>query len=203
MTLTACVYTAIHLNIPISHRSKWRQLGAKLKWVLVALIGPELVLMSAAKQFRTARHLCKALNRLIDKNKELRQEKVDLSYGFWVVMGGFRVDISDIHDRHSKAVINSKGVEFLSGAGHFLEMAKEDIADRSKADLLTKSLVCIQVVWMLMQCIARKTAGYPLSLLEIHTMVHVVCALCIYILWWNVSCRIIYPSCDVQISLLK
>lgn len=105
-------------------------------------------------------------------------------------MGGFRVDISDIHDQCSQVVINSLGVEFIARAGHFLKMPKEHIADRSKADLLAKSLVCIQVIWMLVQCIARKSAGYPLSLLEIHTMVHVMCALCIYVLWWYVSCHI-------------
>lgn len=73
VTLTACVYTAIHLNIPMSHRSKWRQLGAKTKWVIAGLLGPELVLMSAAKQFRAATRLCKALNSLTDVNRSERQ----------------------------------------------------------------------------------------------------------------------------------
>lgn len=71
--------------------------------------------------------------------------------------------------------------------GHFLEITPETISDKSKVNAVGKGLVCIQVTWMVIQCIARKSAGYPLSLLELHTMVHVVCALIIYILWMRVS----------------
>lgn len=97
------------------------------------------------------------------------------------------VDVSGMYDTVSRVTINPTGVEFLARAGHYLEMSKDQIADRSKANILAKSLVCIQVTWMLVQCIARKSAGYPLTVLEIHTMVHVVCALCIYVFWWKVG----------------
>lgn len=159
--------------------------------MLVALLGPELVLHTALSQFRDARHLCKALNGIRDRPRyasdNLNKEKIDLSYGYWVVMGGFVADVSGIHDTISHVTVNVQGVEILAEHGHFLEMPKHQIEDRSKANILAKSLVCIQVTWMLVQCITRKAAGYPLTFLEIHTMVHVACALCIYILWWKVS----------------
>ena len=196
VTLTACIYTAMHLNIPTKHRSKWRQIGAKIKWALTTLLAPELVLCTAVFQFRAARSLCKDLNKLREKKRKgsnasnaprLPQEDFDLYYGYWVVMGGFVVDVSDIHDTETRVPLNPKGVEFLAKAGHFFEMSKNRIADRSKTNVLAQSLVCIQVTWMLVQCIARKSAGYLLTLLEIHTMVHVVCALLIYTFWWRVS----------------
>jgi hypothetical protein len=57
--------------------------------------------------------------------------------------------------------------------GHFLNLSDTSIKDRSKADGLAKGLVCVQVLWMIIQCIGRKVSDLPLTLLEIHTLVHV------------------------------
>ncbi|KAI2777361.1 hypothetical protein F4815DRAFT_481826 [Daldinia loculata] len=48
---------------------------------------------------------------------------------------------------------------------------------------------------MVIQCISRKAYRLPLTLLEIHTMVHVVCAFILYICWFEVckSCVIRSP----------
>ena len=78
-------------------------------------------------------------------------------------------------------------VLFCARQGGFLDVSSETIQDRCKANLLGKSLVCLQVTWFVIQCIARAIAGYPLALLEVHTTVHVACALILYILWWEVS----------------
>lgn len=103
VTLTACVYSALHLNIPPANEGKLKFYWRKLKWVAIALFAPEIVLYCALTQF------------------------------------------------------------------------------------LGKCLVCMQVVWFVIQCVARAAAKYPLILVEIHTIVHVVCALSMYILWWKVS----------------
>lgn len=110
----------------------------------------------------------------------------DLRYGFYVIMGGFTVDVEKLHNRLSRVTITPEGVIALAKQGFFLDVSPETVSDKSKADVITKALICIQVLWMVIQCIARKAAGYPLALLEIHTMVHVVCALTLYSLWWEV-----------------
>ena len=225
VTLTACVYTALYLNISFSHRPHWQRTWIKVRWVIFALLRPEFVLLTAIRQFRDARNLCRTLNKLkaqqqgntannkmtevqaqtnkvCDRvclvetsfsNQKLKSgfrmllsDQYDLSYAFYVVMGGFVVDVRDIHDGYKFVSINPTGVELLARHGHFLEMPTEKIADRSKANFLTKFLVCFQVTWMLVQCLARKAVKYPLTLLELHTMVHIVCALCIYVCWWKV-----------------
>ena len=48
---------------------------------------------------------------------------------------------------------------------------------------LAKGLVCVQVLWVAGQAIERKVAGFPISLLEFHTLVHVFCAIVMYMLW--------------------
>lgn len=64
LTLTACIYTAIHLNIPPGHGGKWQFLWRKSKWVAIALFAPEIVLYCALAQFLEARKFIKELNRL-------------------------------------------------------------------------------------------------------------------------------------------
>ena len=108
-------------------------------------------------------------------------------------MGGFVYDVENLRDDLSLVTVTPRGIIALAIQGHFVDISPEDITDKSKADIFTKSLICIQVSWMVLQCIARKAAGYPLTLLEIHAMVHVVCALILYVLWWKVSSR---PICD-------
>lgn len=104
-------------------------------------------------------------------------------YAYYAVMGGFTVDISHLHDTLSRATITTKGILFLARHGHFLTITEESIRDKSKADTLAKGLVCVQVLWVVGQTIERKAAGYPLTLLEVHTIVHIVCALILYALW--------------------
>ena len=50
---------------------------------------------------------------------------------------------------------------------------------------LAKGLVCVQVLWVAGQAIERKVAGFPISLLEFHTLVHVFCAIVMYMLWFR------------------
>ena len=120
-------------------------------------------------------------------NAFIRPKLIDLRYGFYVTMGGFVYDVENLCDDLRLVTLTPRGIIALAREGQFVDISTEDIKDKSKADIFTKGLICIQVSWMVIQCIARKAAGYPLTLLEIHTMVHVVCALTIYMLWLKVS----------------
>ena len=62
LTLTACIYTALHLNIS-PHTSKQKQLWRKVGWAALTLIAPELVLYIAVEQFIEARDLVNRLNK--------------------------------------------------------------------------------------------------------------------------------------------
>jgi len=94
--------------------------------------------------------------------------------------------VSDINDEFSVAALQPSGIVNLAKKGHFIEIPEKAIKDKSKADLLAKSLACLQVSWMVIQCIGRRAIGLPISLLEIHILVHVTCTLCLYALWVDV-----------------
>lgn len=66
--IIACIYTAIHLNVP--DKTDWfGLLLRKVCWVLLALFAPELVLYTAASQFTTALNLRKELRKLQAESK--------------------------------------------------------------------------------------------------------------------------------------
>lgn len=95
------------------------------------------------------------------------------------------VDVSHLHSSLSRLTISPKGIYFLARHGHFLRIPESTIEDKSKADVLAKLLVCLQVTWLLIQTVGRKIAGYPITLLEVHTLVHVACAIAMYGLWFQ------------------
>ena len=107
----------------------------------------------------------------------------DMVYGHFAAMGGFAADVEHIHNITKRTTITPRGIVLLARRGKFCQVNRSHIQDKSKADLLAKGLVCVQVLWVAGQAIERKLAGYPMTLLEIHTLVHVVCALAMYGLW--------------------
>ena len=64
ITLTACVYTALHLNVPPANEGTLGFYRRKSKWVATALFAPEIVLYCALTQFLEARKLVNQLNQL-------------------------------------------------------------------------------------------------------------------------------------------
>lgn len=57
------------------------------------------------------------------------------------------------------------------------------VKDKSKASFLAKFLVCFQAIWMIIQVGGRYIAGLPVTLLELYTVLHTICAVAMYIIW--------------------
>jgi hypothetical protein len=74
------------------------------------------------------------------------------------------------------------------------DISKEEISDKSKANGLAKSIVCVQAFWFCVQCITRLSQGLPITLLELNTFVHALCALLIYWLWWHKPLDVAEPT---------
>ncbi|KAG5662727.1 hypothetical protein KAF25_005145 [Fusarium avenaceum] len=206
LTLVACIYTALHLDVP--RKTTWQYLlMRKTKYVLLTLFAPEMSVFAAMQQLRYAWKLRSALQtiqrREQEKNwTEAADFEINLKYALFIVMGAVRFDVHDIlsvpdlDDTASKYFEDSGNrrnsvrpgpglIVWLAERGHWFKVRKQDIDDKSKADTLQKVLVLIQVSWMVIQCIARRASDLPLSLLEIHTMLHVVCAIILYACWFQ------------------
>jgi hypothetical protein len=81
--------------------------------------------------------------------------------------------------------LTAKGVLALVEAGKLSLPSKEAIADRSKSDVLAKTLVCLQAGYIIVQSLSRLASGLPLTFLEINTLGHVLCALMMYTFWFH------------------
>ena len=93
----------------------------------------------------------------------------------------------------SRLTITAKGVLLLSKCGLLPPISREEIQDKNKADHLAKTVVCIQAAWSFTQTIVRAAQHLHVTLLEINNLGHVICALFVYLLWWNKPSMIFEP----------
>ena len=92
----------------------------------------------------------------------------------------------DIMANDCRETLSSAGVVALARAGKLLYINPERISDRSKANLIQKILVLGQIIWMVLQCVIRFHYGLPMTLLELHTIIHVTCAIIMSLFWLKV-----------------
>lgn len=105
-------------------------------------------------------------------------------------MGGFVVDLDDgLIDEHprfaekiNRLTFTPKGIALLAKCGYPPRISRGEILDKSKIDGLGKSFACIQALWMTTQVCTRLIAGLPVTLLEVMTLGHVLCALVLYMM---------------------
>ena len=74
------------------------------------------------------------------------------------------------------------------------EITLEEIADKSKANLLAKALVCLQTGWFVVQCFGRLAEGLPLTTLELIKISYVWCTWAIYASWLKKPLDVTAPT---------
>ena len=131
------------------------------------------------------------------------------THGFFVIMGGFHLfergsietsnndkailhgddiplrplaacDLYDDNNDYTHQSIRAN-IDFTS----FPVPTEEEINDKGKSDWLAKSLVLLQTLWFVMQCIARAIKHLPVTHLEIVTLAYAAMNFVIYIFWCN------------------
>ncbi|KAL8843031.1 MAG: hypothetical protein Q9176_002334 [Flavoplaca citrina] len=114
-------------------------------------------------------------------------------HSFYANMGGFVFDLDEASsdngeaftDKVSRLTLTPRGVALLAACGYLPNISKEDILDKNKSDNVSKLLSILQALWMLTQIISRLYNKLPITLLEVNTLAHIICAIIIYSLWWN------------------
>lgn len=124
-------------------------------------------------------------------------------HSYYVIMGGFAIEQGGDEDKKSvlpdgvpRLTLGSPELEFIATCSldRLPNISKEHIEDRSKANGITKAIVCGQALWFCIQCIARCAQGLSLSLLELNTFAHALCAFIMYYLWWEKPLDINEPT---------
>jgi hypothetical protein len=188
-TIFACTWITIHPNIPAPGDSQWVVLSRRLAIMGYFLLAPEFVIVWAARQHFGARYLMK---KHVKKHKDWTR-----THAFFLIMGGFT-----LHEGGKPVrVLEAKDLEQLSAAGKIKwpTITKEEIADRSKGDYLSKTIVLLQTTWFVGQCIARGAYGLTMTELEVVTIAFASLTGVIYYLWWDKPLDV---RCSIPVHLL-
>ncbi|KAK5654553.1 hypothetical protein OQA88_7182 [Cercophora sp. LCS_1] len=188
ITMALCVYTAVHLNVP-EFNNPGKHARIRTGWILLGLFAPELVTWTAYEQRREAMMLHRRMKRALGEDVPPPfLEKIRL----WVR----RKEAKKGPDEEAGGEREKIGPE-VSARKHAwttLHISTAYINDKSKADWLAKALVILQASWFVVQCAARVAGGLSLSLIELNTWSHAVCALLAYALWWNKPLNVEEPA---------
>jgi hypothetical protein len=200
LTNFACVWTALHLNIPAKNEGRWVQLRRKLKWMFVTIFFPEYLVIISLSDWWLAR----LDTRIMHKNGYTNWT---ITHAFFANMGGLVLE----YDRGTEGIAIHGRALFMLLEGNYLKLpslSKEEIEDRSKADYFVKAAVAFQVGWTVVQIGARVVQHLPVSELELITVAFVVCSVVMYCFWWHkpvdvwTTHRIIYDS-DLSKEIVK
>ncbi|KAK3364564.1 hypothetical protein B0T25DRAFT_443028 [Lasiosphaeria hispida] len=203
--LLICVWGALHLNLPKPNEGNGKRTRRYLFWTMMALLCPELLLWISWRKLNSARELTRIISKSAASGSgQPRQHSWTILHSFYAGMGGFAIDLAShklgiletgyLGDS-SQLVLTPHGVELLAQSGHLPDMDKKEIEEKNRADILAKTICCLQVGWMVLQSVERYRLQLPLSLLEVYTLAHVLCALALYALWWHKPKMITEPTC--------
>lgn len=183
----------------------------KLVLFLWALFVPEYILGWSIRQHLAAGDIQQeCYTRQTSTHKHLVPvRKWTRAHGFFVVMGGFHLYTlpdgaasiafppeSSItsnfvlplpgHSREGETAERPLGFKDLSPCAlAYLAPTGTELTDRSKADVIAKTLVLLQTLWFVAQCIARGAEHLPLTELEIVTLAYAMINLFTYYFWWD------------------
>jgi len=192
LTIFLCTWTCLHLNVPAAKEGALKPTLRKFRWMVLTILGPEFVVALAAGQRANAK-------RIRDQMHELGYSQRTLRQSFYANMGGFILCPRDstpfpIHGLHLVYLVKEGYMTLPS-------MTSDEIADKSKADVLTKALVCLQTGWFVVQCFGRSHQGLPLTSLELTTVSYVWCTWAIYSQWLSKPLDIAAPTyLDIKAS---
>ncbi|TFK58018.1 hypothetical protein BDN72DRAFT_744767, partial [Pluteus cervinus] len=186
LTIFACIYTALHPNIPDPDATMWQKICKRLKMSFYMLIAPEVVIWWAMRQWYGAREIAREL-------------KWTMTHGHFAQMGGLEA----IHPDGAREVLDPRDLyNYWYGSANYLGQGRIDakelqfpqkqVQDRSKGDFLSKGLVALQTSWFVLECIARFQQHLPITELEVVTLAFAVLNIITYGFWWdkplNVNC---------------
>ncbi|KIK42240.1 hypothetical protein CY34DRAFT_12499 [Suillus luteus UH-Slu-Lm8-n1] len=140
----------------------------------MALFAPEIIIIWAASQFFLARQAAKDFNDAFGWT---------LTHGFFACMGGFVLYV----DGEPKTALDADRLLSLvsEGSVEIPTITEAEIKDRSKGDGISKCVTILQLVWFIIQLIARYAEDLPVTLLEIDTLGVAALACIAYGFWWK------------------
>ena len=175
----------IHLNVPARTDTQWILFVRKARWLILALLAPELVMLFASGQWASAQ-------RSVADMSASGYNAWTLVHAFYADSGGFMLETPDF----VPFPITAKQLHYLV-ANEYLAMptiTKEEIWDKSKADKFAKAVASFQAAWLVAQVIARGIQRLPITLLELSTVALITCTGAALFFWFRKPLNVETPT---------
>ncbi|KAK0475639.1 hypothetical protein EDD18DRAFT_1089680, partial [Armillaria luteobubalina] len=187
-TILPCTWLAVHPNVPgrsITTNGRISSTIEHTKIMLIAILAPEIIVGWAARQFSIAWKLRHAIQSSMEQEEESR---LTLAHGFLLCMGGFYYTCST----SARETLDIPGtlvtLEALESEPNLVKrlaaISPETIEDKSKGDALSKLISTLQLLWFIVQCVARVLQHLPIMLLEMTALAFAGLSIITYSLWW-------------------
>lgn len=123
-------------------------------------------------------------------------------HSWLVVMGGFAIEDESPEDQQfmpgtlKRIPINLELFEWMVELRPHLipDISRGYIEDKSKSDWLAKGLTCWQAGYFCIQCTFRLSQQLSITLLELNVFAHSICALLLFLVWWDKPRDILVPT---------
>ncbi|KAF2478033.1 uncharacterized protein BDR25DRAFT_151913, partial [Lindgomyces ingoldianus] len=192
-TVFLCCWTAIHPGIPHPKSLWWQRYLDRTICLLVGAIAPEIFIYIAFFERMDVMVIHQ------EPPPNVSYKKWTTVHRFYFLMGGYCIGWHPPEEAEIARVGYLRiGVLYeLLRDGRIDPknlITKEDILDKGKADGLVKTVTLLQIVWVLVQSIARCIQHLPLTTLEISTLAYIPCAAIVFGLWWNKPYDVSVPT---------
>lgn len=162
----------------------------------LGILGPEFIVQAALGQWISA-------NQSVKLFKTSGHREWTIKHAFFVDMGGFVLHTPDF----PPFPVDAKQTYYLVANKHIQcpQVAKKDIDDRDKVDLLLRVIVVCQISWFVVKCTARGVQGLALTTLELSTISFIFCTFGTEVFWLHKAADVqtpIFIYCDVPISTI-
>ncbi|KAI0062789.1 hypothetical protein BV25DRAFT_1825333 [Artomyces pyxidatus] len=121
------------------------------------------------------------LTTAVDDRAGRLRGKWTIRHGFFVIMGGFHY----YENGDPKHPLSRFDVVKLVEAGALVPPTEDEIRGWSQGDALSKGLAVVQTLWFVIQCIARRVEGLPITQLEVMTLAYTTITVAMYAFWWS------------------
>ncbi|TFK59600.1 hypothetical protein BDN72DRAFT_965994 [Pluteus cervinus] len=182
-TVLLSVGWAIRRNRPSPRSSIWERFRVDMKVTFYGLIAPEAILWWAIRQRIGAKLLVEQMNR---QKSEL---KWSLMHGLFAQMGGFA------NSRDGKVLFPHTLSRLLRENELYIEELQmpQRIMDNRKFNILSGSLVAVQVIWFASESLARLHHRVSLTALEVVTLYLTAMNIATFVVWWSKPHTVMYP----------
>jgi len=176
LTISLCAWTMLCLNVSPFGTSRIARFLHKAMIFCEAVLGPEFIFQTSLGQWASAR-------RSVSSFAASGLQGWTMKHGFFADMGGYVLDPPDF----PPFPLNAKQLHYLVTRGYIdyavVAITPDTIDDKNKSDEMARIITMIQVLWFVIDTIARAVQNLAISTLELSTIAYVWCSVGTSFFW--------------------